>query len=125
MFFGLYKDDLSSEANKISQYGEAEVEQYDLYANVKVFIDHNDTQLCGVVKGQKREWDGTLQIKANINPILDTRVYDVSFPDGNEKEYAFNVVYESMWEQYDCEVNEEILLDLIIDHKETSDSMEE
>ena len=100
------------------------MEHYGPYVNAEVLLDHNDTQLHGVVKGRKWEQDGTLRGKANANPILGTRVYYISFPDGTKKEYAANVIYKSMWAQVDSEGNEYILLDLIIDHKKTSDEME-
>ena len=75
-----------------------------------MLLDHNDTQLRGVLKGQKRGRYGTLRGKANANPILDTRVYDVSFPNGTEKEYATNAIVDNMWAQADSEGNRYILL---------------
>ena len=84
-FFGMYKDYLSSEATRLPEYDEADVEQYDLYVNAKVLLDHDNAQLVGVVKGRNQERYGTLHIEANSSPILDTRVYDVSFPNGTEK----------------------------------------
>jgi hypothetical protein len=38
-----------------------------------------------------------------MNPILDTRVYDVEFPDGRVDKYAANVIAESMFAQVDDE----------------------
>ena len=56
-FFKMYEDDLSGEAKRIPEYDEADVDQYDKYVNAKVLLDHNNTQLCGIVKGRKREQD--------------------------------------------------------------------
>ena len=42
----------------------------------------------GVFKGQYNE-----------NPILDTRVYEVMFPNGVMQEYSANVIAENMWAQ--------------------------
>ena len=39
----------------------------------------------------------------NDNPILNTLVYDVSFPDGEVKEYSANVIAENMLQQVDSE----------------------
>ena len=60
------------------------MEQYDPCVNDEVLLDHNNTELCGIVKVRKQERDGTLRGKANNNPILDTRVYDVSFLYGTK-----------------------------------------
>jgi hypothetical protein len=39
--------------------------------------------LRGIVKGRKRDADGNPIGKSNDNPLLDTRLYEVEFPDGN------------------------------------------
>ena len=84
-FFDLYKDELSSEEKLLPEYNESDVEQYNPYVNYEVLLDHNATQLCRLVKGHKQERDRTLYGKANTNHILDTRVYDLSFPDRTNK----------------------------------------
>ena len=56
------------------------MDQYDTYVNAEVLLEQNDNKLREVVKGQKREQDVTLCGKSNANPILDTCVYDISFP---------------------------------------------
>ena len=38
---------------------------------------------------------------AHTNPILDTRTYEVEFPDGETAEYTANVIAENMWAQCD------------------------
>ena len=57
-----------------------------------------------------------LQGKSNINPILDTRTYEVEFPDGRTAEFSANVISEHMFTQCDPEGNQYLLLDSIIDH---------
>jgi hypothetical protein len=71
----------------------------------------------GKVKTREREHDGSLRGTANSNPILDSRTYDVQFPDGVEGEYSANVIAENMWSQCDIEGNQHVLLDSIIDHR--------
>jgi hypothetical protein len=53
----------------------------------------------------------------NDNPILDTRVYQVKFPDGEIAEYAANVIVENMYAQCDPNGNQYMIMDGIIDHK--------
>ena len=72
----------------------------------------------GRVVGRKREHDGSLRGTANQNPILDTRTYNVEFPDGTVNEYSANVIAENMWAQCDSEGNQHLLLDAIIDYRE-------
>eukprot|EP00978_Attheya_sp_CCMP212_P046840 scaffold414796_cov24-Attheya_sp.AAC.1 len=70
----------------------------------------------GKVIDWKRDKDGIAKEKVNTNPILDTRMYQVRFPDGVEAEYAANAIAENMWAQCDPDGNQHVLLELIIDH---------
>eukprot|EP00978_Attheya_sp_CCMP212_P022805 scaffold68594_cov30-Attheya_sp.AAC.1 len=70
----------------------------------------------GKVIGRKRDKDGVAKGKANTNPILDTRTYQVRFPDGVEAEYAANAIAENMWTQCDPDGNQHVLLESIVDH---------
>ena len=69
------------------------------------------------VKRRKRELDGTWKGKANVNSILDTRTYEIEFPDGRSDEYTANVIAENMYAQCDEQGNQFNLMDSIIDHK--------
>jgi hypothetical protein len=53
---------------------------------------------------------------ANRNPLLDTRIYEVEFPDGHSQEFAANVIAESLYSQVDEEGREFALLDEILEH---------
>ena len=53
----------------------------------------------GKIKSRKRSIDCTELIgKENNNPLLDTRIYNVEFPDGGIAEYSTNVIIESLIE---------------------------
>ena len=68
------------------------------------------------VVGRKNELDGSLKVRANQNPILDTYTYCVIFPDGAEAEYSENAIAENMWAQCDAYGNQRMLMDVIVDH---------
>jgi hypothetical protein len=87
----------------------------DQYLGAQVLLPQSGTMLTVKVVGRKREKDGSLTGLANANPILDTRTYNVQFPDGNEAEHSANVIAESMWAQCDLDSNQHLLL--IIDSK--------
>eukprot|EP00978_Attheya_sp_CCMP212_P012603 scaffold31521_cov55-Attheya_sp.AAC.2 len=92
-------------------------EIFDNYVSSEVLLPRGDLISTGHVVGRKRELDGTVKGKANCNPILDTRTYQVEFPDGAEGEYAaVNTIAENMWAQCDLEANQHLLMDSIIDH---------
>ena len=60
--------------------------------------------------------DGKTVGTYNDNPILNTVVYDVEFPDGAVRQYAANVIAENMYAQVDSEGHQYTLLDSIIDY---------
>jgi len=51
---------------------------------------------------------------------LDTRVYEVEFPDGRISQYTANIIAENMLTQCDENGNQFLLMDELIDH--TSDA---
>jgi hypothetical protein len=61
--------------------------------------------------------------KSNPNPILDTREYEVEFPDGTVDILTANTIAESMYSQVDAEGQEYSLLDEIIDHKSDGNAL--
>ena len=59
-----------------------------------------------------------------MNPILDTRFYDVKFPNVTEKEFAANIIAQNMYLQRDADGNQYLLIDAITDHKKYQTSIE-
>jgi hypothetical protein len=49
--------------------------------------------------------------------MLDTRNYEIKFPDGRSDEYTANVIAENMYSQCDIEGRQFNLMEGIIDHK--------
>ena len=61
--------------------------------------------------------EGKVKGRLDDNPLLNTRIYDVMFPDGAVKQYAATVIAENMWAQVDHEGHQYLLLDHITDHR--------
>eukprot|EP00970_Alexandrium_tamarense_P003116 scaffold471_cov109-Alexandrium_tamarense.AAC.4 len=57
----------------------------------------------GHVMKRKRGIDGEVIGRANTNPILDTRLYEVQFPGGEVTELTANVIAQSMYTQCDAD----------------------
>lgn len=64
---------------------------------------------------RKRDTDGNSFGIANENPILDTRICEIQFPDRHTELYAANIIVEDVYSQVDHEGNQFLLLE-IIDH---------
>ena len=53
----------------------------------------------------------------NENPLLNTLVYDVEFPDDDMKKYAANLIAKNVLSQVDINVYYTNTMELILDHK--------
>ena len=86
--------------------------------NLTVPISRAGELIQGTVKRRKCDGDtGFLLGKANSNPLLDTRVYDVEMPDGTYAGYYANSLIESIYNSADDNNHTELFLDDIIDHQ--------
>jgi len=85
-----------------------DAETYDQYIAAEVMLPTGGELTTGKVTGRKRDQDGNPIGLRNSNPILDTRVYEVQFPDGHAEEFAANVIAESLYSQVDDEGNQYI-----------------
>ena len=92
-------------------------EETDEFMNAEVSLPRGDGYQRAVVSHRKRDRGGNLIGRRNNNPLLDTRVYEARFPDGEAIEVAANVVAESLFRVCDSDGNEFLLIKEILDHK--------
>ena len=96
---------------------EADNDAYDELINAEVLLPLNDKMQSGTVIGRAKNNDGNGQGRRDANPMLDTRIYDVMFPDGTVNKYATNIIAENMYSQVDTEGFQYQLMEEIIDHR--------
>ena len=73
----------------------------DLLINAKVLLPQGDSQQMAKVVRRAIDSDGLVIGEFNENPILNSLVYDVEYPDGAVKQYAANVIAENVLGQVD------------------------
>ena len=73
----------------------------DNYVGAELNLSIGGTMRSGSVKRQARDAEGELFGTRNSNPILDTRLYEVEFPDGDVAEFTATVMAENMFSQCD------------------------
>jgi hypothetical protein len=96
---------------------EHDVDTYDQYVGAHVRVPIGDDIRSAKVVRRKRDLDGTVRGRANTNSMLDTRTYEIEFPDGRSDEYTANVIAENMYDQCDIEGRQYNIMEGIIDHK--------
>ena len=95
----------------------------DYYIGATVDIKHKGELRNARVVERVRDDNGRFIGEANSNPLLDTRLYLVEFPDGDVTEYTANVISESMIAQCDENGYDVKLLQDIIDHKKDGNAV--
>jgi hypothetical protein len=85
---------------------EWDAEAHDKYISAEVSLPKDGEYFLGKVLAQKHDRNGNPVGKSNTNPILDTRTYDVTFPDGNTAEYSANIIAECLYSQVNNEGNQ-------------------
>jgi hypothetical protein len=80
---------------------ESDVDTCDQYVGAHVRVPAGNEIKSGKVIRRKHELDGTVRGRENTNPMLDTRNYEIQFPDGRSDEYTANVIAENMFAQCD------------------------
>jgi hypothetical protein len=103
---------------------EHDVDTYDQYVGAHARVPIGDYIPYGKVVRRKRDLDGDVMGRANDNSMLDTRTYEIEFPDGRSDEYTANVIAENMYAQCGIEGRQYNLMEGIIDHKTDGHAVE-
>ena len=89
----------------------------DPYVGSEVRIPSGDGYIAARVRKRARGTDGNPIGRANDNPILDTRLYEVEQGDGTVRELQANIISENLFSQADLEGHQIMLMDEITGHK--------
>ncbi len=92
-------------------------ESYDEYLTAQVLLPHGGKASKATVVCRKRDHDGRPIGKRHANPLLDTRLYEVEFPDGTMKAVSANLIAENLLSQVDDEGRSYSILREIVDHR--------
>jgi hypothetical protein len=109
-FDEIHDDDTFNEPSPVEQ------PMTDHLIHSEVRLPQRDHMKSATVKGRSLNEKGELIGTYNSNPILNTLVYDVEFPDGEIKEYSANIIAENMFSQVDDSGTYSTNLDAIISH---------
>ena len=89
----------------------------DLLINAKVLLPQGEsTQMAKVVRRALDDNGDTIGT-FDKNPILNTLVYDVEFPDGSVRRYGANLIAENILSQVDNRGRNSLQLEKIIGHR--------
>ena len=102
-----------------------DAEAFDRYIATEVWLPKDGQEVIAKFIARKHDHDGNPIGKSNSNPISDTRLYQVIFPDGETAEYSTNVIAKCLYLQVVDEGNQFLLMDEIIDWLQTDEAVKD
>jgi len=100
-------------------------DSYDEYLTAQILLPVGGEMAKGQVTKHRRDHNGRPIGVRHSNPILDTREYEVQFPDGSTQSYLANVIAENLYSQVDAEGNQYAVMEEVIDHEYDASVMTE
>ncbi|GAX25842.1 hypothetical protein FisN_6Hu120 [Fistulifera solaris] len=104
-------------------WDEDNMQAYDHYVNAEILLPVGDGRIAGTVKKRKRDSDGKPVGKRHLNPMMDTRLYEVELADGTVRELHANNIAECMFSQVDSEGRSYRLLKEITNHRKNASAV--
>ena len=105
------------QADLFLQHDPPYAEISDEHIGMEVCLPHQGENRTGKVIRRKRNAAGELIGTSHDNPMLDTRVYQVDFGDGDYQDYSTNLLMENLYSQVDDYGNQFSILKGIVDAK--------
>ena len=96
----------------------------DQLIHCEVNLPQGDQIRQAKVIARSKDENGNIIGSYDVNPLLNTLVYDVEFPNGEIKEYSANSIAENMYRQVDADGFSHTLLDSIQDHRKDGNAVE-
>ena len=89
----------------------------DILINADVLPHQGEEKQLAKIICRSVDVDGRVIGIHSDNPILNTVVYDIEFPDWVIKPYATNIIAENIMRQVDTDEHYSQMLDAIVDHR--------
>jgi len=98
-------------------------EAMDEYLNAELLLPHGDAMQRARILRRKRDESGLPIGRRHSNPILDTREYEVEFPDGATDIVTTNLIAENLLSQVDDEGYHHQILKEVVGHRFTDEAV--
>ncbi len=93
---------------------------YDHLIHAEVQLAKDDTLHKAEVQGRSKDRNGNVVGTYDSNPMLNSVLYDVKFPDGAVRQYAANTIAQNIYDQVDGDGYSSSTLQSVLDCKRDS-----
>ena len=100
-------------------------ENTDEHIGLTLSLPYKGTLRRGTIKRRKRNESGELIGTAHENPIMDTRIYEVDFGEGDYMDYTTNLIMEKFYAQVDDDGQQFSILKGIVDAKSDESAVQQ
>ena len=101
------------------------IPDFDSFLHAEVLLPRSgEVKQAATILGQSTDLTGDPIGEYSPNPMINTRVYDVMFPDGEVQQYSANVIAQSLYDLADEDGYRYQFLDEIIGHKKLKDTLD-
>lgn len=106
------------DTDPVDDQGVAVSEQplYDRFIHAEVSLPQGEKLSSAKVIGVSKDSNGDSVGLFNENPLLNTIIYDVEFPDGMVRQYAANTIAENILSQVDEDGHSHNVIEAVIDY---------
>ena len=128
LFEGDERDILETVEDEDSKPTEADLftpEAMDEYLSAELLMPHGEGMKRARVVSRHKDEDGNPIGRRHPNPILDSRLYDIEFPDGSTEVVATNLIAENLYAMTDDEGYTHQILEEIVGHQFTDEAIPE
>ena len=94
-----------------------DIPDYDEYINSEVILPHGEEMQAARVMRRVKDDVGNIIGNYHTNPEMDSRVYEVMFPDGVTQRYSANLIAQNLWDRVDHEGYQHMIMKAIVDHR--------
>ena len=96
----------------------------DTLIGAEVLLPQGEDFKATRVKGRHTDENGNVIGTFHNNPLLNSLIYDVEFPDGTIREYAANVIAQNMYSSLDENGFSKLILDCILEHSKDDSAVD-
>ena len=102
-----------------------DIPDLDRYIGAEVLLNSQGKEKqVGRVVGRLLDKDGKPVGSFNKDPLFDTRVYEVMFPDGTVQQYSSNLIAEAVYDQCNEDGRRHQFMDELVDYVKSPDAIE-